>query len=461
MHPSRRFARHQQQRIRHHAQGLDPHGFFNLLTTPGMLDCVASLLPEYRERLFPPTETLSLFLAQAMSADRSCQKAVNDAAIKRLACGLPSCSTHTGAYCRARQRLPVGMVSTLSRQAGRMMSEAAPVAWQWRGRPVRLVDGTMVSMPDTPANQKRYPQPNSQKPGLGFPLCRLVGIICLASGAILDAAIGPYNGKGGDEQTLLRGMLSNLHAGDVLIGDAFHPTYFLLSELQRRHIDGVFEQYGARKRSTDFSKGQSLGAKDHLIELTKPPRRPRWMSQEQYDQVPATLTVRELHCGGKIMVTTLLNAKQVHKADIKQLYRSRWHVELDIRNLKSTLGLEILSCKTPDMAIKELWVYLLAHNLIRLLMAQSALLGDCLPRQLSFKHALQLWGAWRQYHDGSDDEQMTSLLLLIAEQRVGNRPGRIEPRAVKRRPKTHPLLTQSRPQARRKIAKYGHPKKAK
>lgn len=461
MHPRPRATHHQQQRLRHHAQGLDSHGFFNLLTSPELLDSVESLLPEHRERLFPPTETLSLFLAQAMSTDRSCQKAVNEAAIKRLACGLPNCSTHTGAYCRARQRLPVSMVSALSRQAGRMMTEQAPRAWQWRGRPVRLVDGTMISMPDTPANQRCYPQPNSQKPGLGFPLCRLVGIVCLSSGAVLDAAIGPYNGKGGDEQTLLRSMLSTLHTGDVLIGDAFYATYFLLSELQRRHIDGVFEQYGARKRSTDFNKGVSLGSKDHLVELTKPVRKPRWMSQEQYDQVPATLTVRELYCGGKIMVTTLLNARQTSKADIKQLYRSRWHVELDIRNLKSTLGLEVLSCKTPDMAIKEIWVYLLAYNLIRLLMAQSALLGDCLPRQLSFKHTLQLWGAWRQYHDECDEEQLTSLLLLIAEQRVADRPGRIEPRAVKRRPKTHPLLTQPRPQARRKVAKYGHTKKAK
>tara|TARA_R110002020_G_scaffold114135_1_gene262491 strand:+ start:3721 stop:5106 length:1386 start_codon:yes stop_codon:yes gene_type:complete len=461
MHPRRQAATHQHRRIRHYAKGTDSHGFFNLLTGPQLLDTVESLLPEHRERLFPPTQTLSMFLAQAMSSDASCQKVVNDTAVKRLVCGLKSCSTHTGAYCRARQRLPVEMVSTLCRQTGRMMTNAAPLAWQWKGRPVRLVDGTMISMPDTPANQQRYPQPRSQKPGLGFPLCRLVGIVCLASGAILDAAIGCYRGKGGDEQTLLRSMLSTLNTGDVLLGDAFYATYFLLCELRRRQIDGVFEQHGARKRSTDFSQGQRLGQRDHLIEIPKPKQKPRWMSQEQYDQAPPSLTVRELYCGGKVLVTTLLNANHTPKAELNKLYRSRWHVELDLRNLKCTLGVDILSCKTPDMAIKELWVYLLAHNLIRLLMSQSALLSDCLPRELSFKHTLQIWGAWRQCHDETDDVQVISLLLLIAEQRVGSRPGRIEPRAIKRRPKPYSLMTLPRPQARKKVVANGHPKRVK
>lgn len=461
MHPRRRAATHQQRRIHHHAKGTDSYSFFNLLTAPQLLDTVETLLPEHRERLFPPTETLSMFLAQAMSADASCQKVVNDAAVKRLVYGLKSCSTHTGAYCRARQRLPVEMVSSLCRQTGHMMTRAAPAAWQWRGRPVRLVDGTMISIPDTPANQRRYPQPRSQKPGLGFPLCRLVGIVCLASGAILNAAVGRYRGKGGDEQTLLRSMLPTLDAGDILLGDALYATYFLFCELQRRHVDGVLEQHGARKRSTHFDQGQRLGQRDHLIEITKPKLKPEWMSQEQYDQAPACLTVRELYCGGKVLVTTLLNPKHTPKAELNKLYRRRWHVELDLRNVKHTLGVGILSCKTPDMAIKELWVYLLAHNLIRLLMSQSALLGDCLPRELSFKHNLQIWGAWRLCHDENDDEQMTSLLLLIAEQRVGSRSGRMEPRAVKRRPKPYPLMTQPRPQARKKVAENGHPKRVK
>jgi hypothetical protein len=242
MHPKRRAAAYQQQRVRHYAVNSDSYAFFNLLTGAKLLETVESLLPNHRERLFPPTETLSMFLAQALNADRSCQKAVNDAAVKRLVGGLTVCSTHTGAYCRARQRLPLEMVSTLVRHAGRLTADQASPAWLWQGRPVRLVDGTTIPMPDTAANQAAYPQSRSQKPGLGFPLSRRVGIICLSSGAVLDMAVGRYRGKGGDEQSLLRTMLDTLQVGDVLLGDAYYATYFLLCALRERGVDGVFEQ---------------------------------------------------------------------------------------------------------------------------------------------------------------------------------------------------------------------------
>lgn len=462
MNPRRQAVIHQQQRVRREASNTDAYAFFNLLTSPELFDCVESLLPDHRERLFPPTETLSMFMAQALSADRSCQKAVNDMAVKQLLGGLKPCSTHTGGYCRARQRLPVEMVSTLVRSTGKMVSAYSAKTWQWMGRPVRLVDGTTVSMPDTAANQAAYPQSRGQKPGLGFPICRLVGIVCLSSGAVLNAALGRFRGKGGDEQTLLRSMLDTLNTGDVLVGDAYYATYFLLCELQRRGIDGVFEQYGARRRSTDFRRGRRLGTRDHLIGLDKPQKRPAWMSLEHYEQVPERLEIRELKVGSKILVTTLCCANHTSKAELKSLFKNRWHVELDLRNLKTTMGLEMLSCKTPSMAITELWVYLLAHNLIRLIMAQSASLTDCLPRELSFKHSLQLWLAWRQFADDLErGEHLDGLLLLIAQQRVGNRAGRAEPRALKRRPKPYPLLTRTRQSARAGIKRSGHPKRAK
>jgi hypothetical protein len=303
MNPSQRARLHQQKSVRTHAENSDCYAFFNLLTGPEFLDQVESLLPEHRERLFPPTETLSMFLAQAMSQDRSCQSIVDDAAIKRLIGGLPPCSTHTGAYCQARKRLPLEMVSTLTRYCGRMISEHTPDTWHWRGRAVRLVDGATVTLPDTPDNQQSYPQPSSQQPGLGIPLCRLVGIICLASGAVLNLALGPCQGKGSDEQTLLRSMLDTLESGDILLGDAFYATYFLLCSLQQRGVDGVFEQQGSRRRSSDFRCGQRLGQRDHLIELPKPKIKPAWMSQADYDQAPDSLMVRELHTGGKLLVT--------------------------------------------------------------------------------------------------------------------------------------------------------------
>ncbi len=238
---------------------------------------------------------------------------------------------------------------------------------------------------------------------------------------------------------------------------ALQPTF---RERARGGVDGVFEQHGARKRNTDFGLGEWLGVRDHLSVLTKPQKKPDWMSPDAYDHAPATLTVRELQAGGKIMVTTLLYPKATSNSMLKALYRYRWHVELDLRNLKTTLGMEHLRCKTPVMAVKERWVYLLAYNLIRLLMGQAALLADQIPRQLSFKHTVQIWVSWQQHGGGTHDSVcIHALLVLIAQPRVGRRPGRIEPRALKRRLKSYPLLTKSRKIAQDEVREHGHPKK--
>ena len=460
MHPTQRPATGQLRRVSHYANSMDSYAMFNLLTSQPLFDQVEELLPEHRERLFPPTETLSMFLAQSLSADGSCRQVVNDAMVKRVISGLKPGKTNTGGYCKARGRLPLAMVSTLARHTGDVVAQSAASWWHWRGRQVRLVDGATVTLPDTEENQAVYPQPGSQKPGLGFPMCRLVALLCLGSGALLNAATGPCKGKGGDEQSLLRSILDTLKGDDVLLGDAYYATYFLLSELTRCGVDGLFEQHGARKRSTDFRTGERLGSRDHLIILSRPKKKPDWMSREDYDRAPATLKVREFKAGGKIMVTTFLCPKDTPKSVLKVLYRSRWNVELDLRNIKTTLGMEALRCKTPEMAIKELWVYLLAYNLIRLLMAQAALLVGQVPRELSFKHTVQIWVSWQQRGGGTHDAvTIHALLVLIAEPRVGIRPGRIEPRAVKRRPKQYPLLTKPRPIAREAVRQHGHPPK--
>lgn len=219
---------------------------------------------------------------------------------------------------------------------------------------------------------------------------------------------------------------------------------------------------GSRKKSTDFRKGSKLGPKDHLITYEKPKQKPDWMTQAHYDAAPQTLTVRELKVGKKILVTTMLNANAVPKNELKALYKQRWNVELDLRNIKTTLGMETFSCKTPEMIEKEMWIYFLAYNLIRMTMVQAASLADLLPRQISFKHTLQIWRAWRQQSTTiTDQESLQVLLILIAQNKVGNRAGRIEPRVIKRRPKPHPLMTEPRKQARERVRKFGHPRKQK
>ena len=460
-HHTAKTVRTQQRLIRSQMKSTDCLNTFNLLTSDLMFDELERRLPEHRERLFPPTETLAMFVAQAMSADRSCQHAVNQAAIHRLVNGLPQCSTHTGGYCRARQRLPLKLIAGLTCYLGQQIDQQLPTEWRWQGRRVRLVDGTTVTMPDTEENQAVFPQQSRQKSGLGFPICRVVGITCLSSGALLNAAVGRFSGKGGDEQTLLRSIEGSLDSGDILLGDAFFPTYSFIARMQAQGVDILMEQHGGRKRVTDFRRGKRLGSRDHLIQLDKPKLKPGWISAEAWQAAPEHLTVREFKAGGKIMVTTLMCAKTFTRSELKMLYKQRWNVELDLRDIKETMGMNVVSCRTPEMVIKEIWVYLLAYNLVRFLMMQAATIADILPRAISFKHSLQLWLIWSRQTDTCDDEMLGMLYGMMAQQRVGNRPGRIEPRAIKRRPKPYPLLVFPREQAKENVKKYGHPKKLK
>lgn len=419
--------------------------FFNILTGPQLLQITDSHLPEHRERLYPPTVSLSMFLRQALAADHSCQSAVNAWAAQRAVEGLSVQSIRTGAYCRARQRLPVQMIRALTRESARLLSSQAQRCWDWRGRVVKLVDGTDISMPDTAANQGCYPQPGTQAEGVGFPLARLVGVICLSTGAVLEATTGAYAGKGQSELSLFRGILSTLSAGDVLLGDALYCEYFLIATLQAAGVDVLFEQHGARR--TDFRRGQRLGQRDHRV-LWRKPERPQWMSRQQYAAFPQHLTVRELKMATRILVTTLLAPRKAPKRELARLYDRRWNVELDLRSIKTTLGMRTLSCKSPDMVEKELWVYLLAYNLIRLLMTQAAHEVGVHPRQLSFKHTVQIWSHWPLQ---SLATHRAVFFRLIAQLRVANRPHRIEPRARKRRPKHYPWLKISRAKARQQI----------
>jgi len=243
MHATSRTARPQHPRVSAYRAQSSSHGFFNALTSDILLDKVDALMPaHHRERLYPPTETLSMFLAQAMSADRSCQFIVNQAAVQRWARGLSKRSARTGAYCQARQRLPLEMVSELTQHLGKRLDEHVPDTWRWQGRRVRIVDGTTVTMPDTLQNQAAFPQQRAQQPGLGFPICRLVGVTCLASGVLLNAAIGRFQGKGGDEQTLLRSLEETFEAGDIILGDALFATYFFYrrdADQRGRYPDGT------------------------------------------------------------------------------------------------------------------------------------------------------------------------------------------------------------------------------
>ena len=410
--------------------------------------------------VYTPPLTLWAFLSQVLFKDehRSCRAAVARVVVLLVALGRGPCSDNTGAYCRARAKIPVAVVRRLTLQVADACEQQVPAHWLWKNRHVHLVDGTTASTPDTPANQAQWPQPATQKPGLGFPLIRMVVLLSLATAMVTGMAMGPYKGKETGETALLRELFHRLHAGDVVLADRYYCSYFMIALLRELGVDVVVRLH--QQRDADFHRGRRLGAGDHVVEWLRPAK-PAWMDQETYERMPAALSLRQVRVsvnqpGSRVqqlvVVTSLLDVDIYTQQDIAELYHKRWLVELDIRTLKITLGMDVLRCKSPDMVRREIWSCLLAYNLIRQTMLPAALAADCSPRQLSFTAALQKiaasWGTLLL-----SDASVSVLLIEVhlrhlASQRVGNRPNRVEPRAKKRRPKPHKLLTQPRAQAR-------------
>lgn len=399
----------------------------------------------WRERIYGPIRTLALFIGQVLSADQSCQDAVARGLSERVANGQNPCSLNNGPYCAARKRLPLALLVRLAREVGARLLEAQPQAWLWRGRQLVLVDGSTVSMADTPANQAHFPQSGEQKPGLGFPLARLVAVISLSCGSVLAWASASSKGKQTSELSLLWRLAGQLNRSDVLIADRYYASYFMIARLLGLGVDVVTRQH--QRRITDFRRGRRLGKGDHVVTWQRP-KCPDWMSVEDYAAMPATLTIREARCGTWIVITTLTDARMVDKAELLRLYRLRWQVELDLRSIKSVMQMDILRCKSPEMVEKEIAAHLCAYNLVRSVMAQAAELGGVLPRLLSFKAALQALRAFEENlrHAPARRSNMITAILLgaIADVRLPARPDRVEPRAVKRRPKKASLLTRPR-----------------
>lgn len=410
-----------------------------------LMQWVTDEVDVWRERGYSPFTTLTLFLEQVLGEDHSCQDAVARALSTRVADGQSPCSLNTGPYCRARARLPVGLLEHLGREIGTRVCAQQPKEWLWHGRQVKLVDGSTLSMPDTAANQKRFPQNRSQKTGLGFPLARLVAIVSLSCGALLDWAVGLCVGKETGETALLWGLAQKLQRGDVVVADRAYAGYFMVAWLIQQGVDVVIRQH--QRRHTDFRRGQQLGARDHLVSWTRP-QRPTWMSEAIYANMPESLTMREARVAGWTLASTLIDPQPVSKRELFVLYRQRWHVELDLRSIKNVMQMDILRCKSPEMVEKEIAAHLVAYNLIRAVMAQAASLSAALPRQLSFKTALQILNAFEQNLRCCPRGRLTCrhafLLAGIAQARLPNRPDRVEPRAVKRRPKPRALLTKPR-----------------
>ena len=386
----------------------------------------------------------------------ACARVVNEFIIDNIASLPKNISPSTGSFCRSRQKLPLELITELVRFTGKSVKNRMSNTHKIDGN-IYLIDGTTFTLPDTALNQKKYPQQISQKEGLGFPICRTLGVICLESGAIVNAKIAPYKGKGADEHSMLRAVLNTFEKGDLIIGDALYSSYWLLAYLKQNNIHGVFQQNGGRAKKTDFRTGKKLGKHDHLVSYNRP-QKPKWMTADQYESTPKTIEIRELKLKHKTLVTTLLQEKTHSKTDISELYQSRWNIEVDFRNLKTTMGMSELSCKSPEMCEKEIWIYFLASNLIRILMAQTAKVFNLNIRCLSFKNTLQIWNSVSSKFNNAIDV-IKRFFFLIAGHQVGKRSGRVEPRARKHRASAYSLLMVPRHIAKANILKKGHPPK--
>ena len=436
--------------------------FAKVLTSASFAKIVELAELNWRERIFSPIVTLWVFLAQVLSPDNSCRAAVARLNAHRVSLGTSPGSPATGAYCQARKRLPERFFAAIARHTGREIEKAVDSPWLWMKRRVLMFDGTLVSMPDTKENQAEYPQPSSQKPGLGFPLARLAAIFSLSTGAIIDLGIGSYSGKNQGELSLLRQLIGVFLPGDVMLADRLMCSWREMVMLKSRGVDVVTRFMP--NRSVDFRRGKRLGKGDHIVRWLKPSLRAVDFADSDF---PEYLDVRETritvdHAGFRaltiIIVTTLLDDKLVTAEDLKQLYRARWNNELDLRIIKQTLQMNVLCCKTPELIRKEIWAHIISYNLIRAMIAQAATKHAIEPRTISFKGAIQTLAAFQPLIEAICRDRTKhrieiyhQILDAIAMHRVGDRLDRFEPRLRKRRDGAYDLLTKPRHIAKSEI----------
>jgi hypothetical protein len=433
------------------------------LSAKDVLASVAAEDYQWRDRIWTPMRTLWTFLVQVLNPDFSCRAAVAQVLAEQAAIGEPlDASADPTAYCQARQRLPLGMFKTALQKVGRSLQAKVGNHYLWHERRVWVVDGSSCSMPDTPELQRAFGQPDGQQKDCGFPVARIVSMFCWATGAVSDVAIGAYRSS---ELTLWRQVWGQLRSGDIVLADRFYCTYADIAMLLALGCDGVFRLQGARARTMDFRQGKRLGKHDRLVTWRRPKACPRSVSQETFASLPETLAIRVLRFHSYVpgfrsktimVATTLVDTKAYPLEAIADLYADRWTVELRLRDIKTTMGMDILSGKSPDVVCKEIYMYFLAYNLIRALMWQAAEEYDRPLHRLSFAGTMQRFHAAAPYlwlFSGTPKGRRLYQLLLswIARDILPCRPNRVEPRAVKRRPKEYPLLNRPRNEMRKAL----------
>ena len=415
------------------------------------------ILSEYagiRDRIYTTTKTVLTFIKQALHQDKSCRNAVSGVCAEKILAN-KEVSCKTGAYCKARKKLSENAVHELSNEVAKGASKIAPIQWRpLHQREIKIADGSTLTAADTEENQKAFPQHKNQKKGCGFPLLRIVVVTSLVTGLVCDYSIAAYKGKGTGEFALLRNIFSCIEKDDILLGDRYFPSFFVMSDLITAEADGIFR--GHHQRHYDFRTGDRLGKKEHVLWWNKPTR-PEWMDKKIYDSYPKKIQIREFKVNGNVYVTTLLDPKKYPKKELVGIYERRWDIEINLRHIKSTMSMDFLTCKTPDMVKKEIGIHLLAYNCIRMIMLEACKKHEATPWKISFKGSLQLINQWLPILLNADLNESKrlyeKLLELIVKNKVGNRPGRIEPRVIKKRGQGYSRLSRPRADEKSRLKK--------
>lgn len=433
--------------------------FQDLLPESTIKEALAAEKIKYRRRLFDPFVTLWTFLSQVLDADKSCHNAVSRVIAWLASENAEIPSEDTSAYCQARKRLPEKLLQRLFGTVAQGLEKKTTNEHLWCGRHVKVVDGSTVSMPDTALNQEAYPQSTNQALGCGFPIAKIGALFSLATGAAVALAIDVLNTH---DLKLARRLYKFLNPGDILLGDRAFCSYADVVSVQNHQADVVFRKHQGRKKQ--MRRGKRIGSWDQLIVWNKPKTCPKGLSLEEFATLPKTLTLREVHYQIVIpgfrteqvtLITTLVDTKTYSALELVRLYGFRWEVELDLKHLKITLGMDVLRSQTPEMVRKEIYVHLLAYNLLRTVMWEAGTTHQVNPLRLSMQGTRQ--------HLDNFTEQLAiaparnrkrlyrTLLKLIVHKPVPQRPGRSEPRVKKRRSKAYPVMQKPRHLLRRQL----------
>ena len=425
-----------------------PLAFGKALSMELVEQAMAAVNLQFRRRKLPPWLTLWAFVGQILQGYASCAQAVAQITKWHLQQGNQPCSPDTGHYCEARQRLSIDFLKKLLELQYQTAMEEAPGDWRWLGKhEVKVVDGTTFMMADSQANRKAFPPPEEPTPGTRYPMIRLVALFSLTLGLLQDFAYGPYQGKGTGESNLFRQLFHHINPGDVILGDKYYCSYQDVHQILARGAHVVVKHFAYRTR---LELVKRLGKNDAIYRWKRPKYAHQKMSREEYEQLPEEILVRVVKVRVNIpgfrvttfeVMTTLLDAEQYPADAIAELFCRRWRVELYLDDIKTSLGLEMLRCKSPEMIAKELHVAFLAYNTVRIQMAQAA---ECLEVPLHEVSFTRTMTAMTTFPDARTPQEIAIKLATIVHGRVGHRPRRSEPRAVKRRSKPYERLKHGR-----------------